>query len=256
MRKPLIAANWKMNMNMAEAETFIERITHVEDLMEAADILIIPPYTLLYAMHLRLAGKKAYLGGQNCYYEKHGAYTGEISAEMLIDCGCSYVLVGHSERRNLFAENNDIVARKIKISFEAGLSPILCIGETLEARNNKAYKNVISDQLRTALASLTEPSFENVEFSVAYEPVWAIGTGMAASPTDVEEVASSIREVINECIGLEKAMRVRILYGGSVTPGNISIFSKCNDIDGVLIGGASLRADSYLQICSNFLNNR
>lgn len=245
MRKPVIAGNWKMNCTIAEALELVkglkERLSDVND----REIVVAPPYTALSNVSRNLIGSNMTLAAQNLYWEDKGAFTGEISAEMLLDAGCDYVIVGHSERRQLFGETDEAVNRKVRTALSAGLIPILCVGETLSERENGATLSVIERQLTIALADviMTEPE----DIVVAYEPVWAIGTGKTATPAQAQEVHAYIRGLLKKAYN-DAADGVRILYGGSVKPENIDELMAEADIDGALVGGASLKADPFVRI--------
>ncbi len=242
MRRPFIAANWKMNKTVPEAMdfiyTFLPAVAEVKD----ADIVLAPPFTSLFALAERLAGTNVSLSAQNLFYEEKGAFTGEVSAPMLEDVGCDYVIVGHSERRQYFHETDEMVNRKIKIAQKKGLSVIFCVGESLREREAGMTFDVLKRQV---LDGLKEVELRNLV--VAYEPVWAIGTGRTATPEQAQEVHSYIRSKLRE-IDKNGADSVRILYGGSVTPENVDSLMACADVDGALVGGASLRPDSFERI--------
>lgn len=241
MLKPLIAANWKMNKSIRETEEFITSfIPMVKDVTDV-DILIAPPFTSLHSAAQLLNKTGIKLAGQNIYYEEKGAFTGEISPAMLFDAGCTSVIIGHSERRQYFSETNEIVNKKIKIAGKNGLDAILCIGESLEERENNKTFEVLDKQLT---GSLKDMSLDGM--TIAYEPIWAIGTGKTASPEQANEVHTYIREWLKKYN--PDSERVRILYGGSVTPENTKFLMAQPAVNGALVGGASLKPDSFAKI--------
>ncbi|RKY32316.1 MAG: triose-phosphate isomerase [Candidatus Omnitrophota bacterium] len=247
MKKNLIAGNWKMNKTPGESIEFVENL--IEKLKDKdyddRDILICPPFTSLFPLSKILQkDKKIKLGAQNVYCEDKGAFTGEISPEMLKEIGVEYVIVGHSERRNIFGETDELINKKLKKVIEYGMKPILCVGEKLEEREEGKTFEVVRNQLENCLKDVKE--IENVV--IAYEPVWAIGTGKNATPQQAEEVHVFIREWISNKYLQDVAKNLIILYGGSVKPENIDSLMKEKDIDGVLVGGASLNVDSFLRI--------
>lgn len=242
MRRPLIAANWKMNKTLEETKSFLnEFISLVKDVKDV-DIVIAPPFTSLYLASSMLQNTNIFLSSQNLFYEEKGAYTGEISPIMLKDVGCSYVIVGHSERRQYFFETDEIINKKIRAGRLHNLKVIFCIGETLEERENQKTFDVLKRQLDNGLKDI---SCEDIV--IAYEPVWAIGTGKTATPDQAQEAHKYIREHLFFKYG-DKAKEMRILYGGSVTPENIDSLMACPDVDGALVGGASLKPDSFARI--------
>lgn len=246
MRKHLMAANWKMNKTTSEAVAFINELLPLLEGVKDTEIVICPPFTLLSEMKRTLKGHDDIeLGAQNFFWAEKGAYTGEISAAMLKDVGCSHVIVGHSERRHIFGEKDDDIHKKIDAALAAGLIPILCAGETLEEREAGKAFNVVEKQLENALQGLT---FKNRGLVIAYEPVWAIGTGINAKAADAQEMLSFIRQWIRKKYGDQSADTIPILYGGSVKPANIDEFMAEEDIDGALIGGASLHAGDFARI--------
>ena len=239
----IIAANWKMHKTTAETVDFCQALLQNESLFEGVKVLVCPPFTALPAASGVLRGSMIKLGAQNMHWEEQGAFTGEISASMLLELGVDYVIIGHSERRHLLGEDNRMIRLKVKTALESGLKPILCVGETETEREDDATEKVIKKQLVEALEGLTA---ENVHsLVVAYEPVWAIGTGKAASPADAETASSFIREVIRSIYGPKTESNVYIQYGGSVKADNIGSFAVLPSIHGALVGGASLEADSF-----------
>ncbi len=244
-RRPLIAANWKMHKTVAEARAFLEAFLPLVRDVQGAEIAIAPPFTALQTVGELLRDTGIALAAQDVFYEPQGAYTGEISPPMLRELGCRYVIVGHSERRQLFREDDALVRRKLEAVFEHGLVPILCVGETLEERRAGRTEAVLERQLRAAVEGL---SAEWVgELVVAYEPVWAIGTGETASPQDAEAGAKFLRSWIRELFGAGTAERVRVQYGGSVKPENARELMTEN-VDGALVGGASLDPQKFAGI--------
>ena len=246
MRTKFIAGNWKMNTNRAEAALLIQKLLQGTADIQKTTILVAPPFTNLQAASELLQNSKIHLGAQNMYHEDQGAYTGEISPVMLKDLNCTYVIIGHSERRQYFRETNQEINLKLQAALRHGLLPILCVGELLENRERGQTLGVIDHQLRNGLVHLVAGQMER--FTIAYEPVWAIGTGKAATPADAIEVHSFIRSLLAEMFGSETAEKIRIQYGGSVTGENIESFIREKEIDGALVGGASLKADSFLKI--------
>ncbi|MDP2167334.1 MAG: triose-phosphate isomerase [Thermodesulfovibrionales bacterium] len=242
MRIPLIVANWKMNKTVPEALSFAgEFLPEVKDIT-GRDILIAPPFTALLSMAGMLKGSNVLLSAQDVFYEEKGAYTGQISASMLKDAGCEFVIIGHSERRQHFGETDGTVNKKTKAALKAGLKVILCIGETLDERNAGRTFEVTGAQLKEGLKEIDLSGIV-----IAYEPVWAIGTGVTAAPEQAEEAHSRIREDLRTLYG-RQADETRILYGGSVTPENVDILMAQPDMDGALVGGASLKAVSFVRI--------
>jgi triosephosphate isomerase len=247
MRQTLVAGNWKMNGARADAaELAAEVVSGLAGVAGKGDVAICPPFLLLDVVNAVIAGSSVQLGAQNVAIEESGAFTGEVSAEMLRDAACDMVIVGHSERRALYGEDNNVVARKFMRSQAAGLTPILCVGETLEERERGATETVIAGQLDAVLEAAGEESLNNSV--VAYEPVWAIGTGRTASPEQAQAVHAFIRGRI-AAASADAGAAVRILYGGSVKPDNAADLFAAADIDGGLIGGASLKAGDFVAIC-------
>jgi len=235
-----------MNKTLGEARNFARELHPLLQEQITAQMLVCPPYTMLYEMHGMLAGTSIQLGAQDVFWEDNGAYTGEISAAMLIDAGCSYVIIGHSERRQVMGETDSVVNKKLITACSAKLIPILCIGETLEERKAGQAEKVVSQQLNLALQDLVLEQGE--QLVIAYEPIWAIGTGINASGQDAQQMSSFIRQTIGHKYGQNLACSVRVLYGGSVKKENIAEFMQQEDIDGALIGGASLNAVPFADI--------
>ena len=247
MRKKIVAANWKMNMLQAEAAEFVKDLLLEIGDMSAVEVVIVPPFTAI-AKVVESLGKAQNIkvGAQNMFWEHSGAFTGEISAPMLRDLFVRYVVLGHSERRTLFGETDEMVNRKVRAALEAKLRPIVCIGETLEQRDTGNVEKTLSIQLRGSLAGLTPKELQ--ETVIAYEPVWAIGTGRNATPQQAQEAHAFIRRTLREMADDTTADRIRIQYGGSVKPENARELMSQPDIDGALVGGASLDPRSFAQI--------
>ena len=247
MRKKIVAANWKMNMTQAESVSFVE--TFLRELGDSSEVevVLVPPFTAIAKVSEALsASQNVKLGAQNMYWEKNGAFTGEISAALLRDLFVRYVVLGHSERRALLGETDEIVNRKVRAAHEASLRPIVCVGETLEERERGNVEKVIGSQLRGSLAVLGPKELS--ETVVAYEPVWAIGTGKTASAEQAQEVHAFIRKTLQAMADEATAVKMRIQYGGSVKPDNARTLMSQPDIDGALVGGASLDPRSFAQI--------
>jgi len=245
-RIPVIAGNWKMFKNQAEAAELITALRREVDNQDGVDVVVCPTFTALAASAEALAGSSIGLGAQNVHPEDEGAFTGEISTGMLIDAGCSYVIIGHSERRQYFGETDEFIGKKLAKILTTELTPILCCGETLQEREAGRVDEVVLGQLKNAMAGLTEESLSRI--IIAYEPVWAIGTGKTATPEMAEEVHAMIRNWLAQAFSESLADSIRILYGGSVKPGNVSELMSQPDIDGALVDGASLDADSFAKI--------
>jgi triosephosphate isomerase (TIM) len=247
MRRPLLAGNWKMYKTVPEGVALAQEIRAGLALpLKDRDVLVAPPFTALAAVGEALRGSDVFLGGQNMHWEREGAFTGEISPPMLKQVGCSHVILGHSERRHIFGESDDMVARKTRAAVDNGLTPILCVGETLPERESSLTLEVVERQLERALRALTPD--EASRAVVAYEPVWAIGTGRTATPAQAQEVHAFIRTRLSATHGEPAAAAVRILYGGSVKPDNAATLFAQPDIDGGLIGGASLDPKDFAAI--------
>lgn len=242
MRKPLMAGNWKMNKTIPEAVAMVkelkEKIADVKDV----DVLLCPVFTALYPVANEVKGSNINVGAQDLFWEEKGAFTGEVAPNMIVDAGCSFVIIGHSERRQYFGETNETVNKKIKAALSVGLIPVVCVGETLQERESNVTFKVIESQVREGIKDLSKE--QAAKIVIAYEPVWAIGTGKTATPDQAQEVHSFIRKVYGEMYG-DIADSVRILYGGSVKPSNVSELMKKEDIDGGLVGGASLKAADF-----------
>ncbi len=247
MRRTIIAGNWKMNNDVEESLKLAESLKKLsKDFDKNVDVLICPVFTSLYAVKEALNGSGIKIGAQNMHFEEKGAYTGEISPIMLKNMGIEYVIIGHSERRQYFNETDETVNKKLKSALKYGIIPILCVGETLEQRESKIEKETVKNQVVKAFENI-EPS-DAVKIIVAYEPIWAIGTGKNATNEQVNEMASFIRKCISEIYDRELSEKVIIQYGGSVKAGNAKEILSQPDIDGALVGGASLKADEFLKI--------
>ena len=249
MRKPIIAGNWKLNKNSKEAVELVTLLKRdLSDITEV-DIVVCPVFTVLEDVHDCLLDSNIGLGAQNLYWEDAGAFTGEISAPLIKDSGAQYVIIGHSERRQYFGETNVTVNKKLKAALQHNLIPIVCIGEVLEEREAGRMKDVIKAQVHGCFEGYTAEEMKKV--IIAYEPVWAIGTGKTATPQQAQEVHQYIRQLLSEMFDELVAEEVRIQYGGSVKPDNIGELIAQRDIDGALVGGASLKADSFASIVKN-----
>ncbi len=246
MRTPLIAGNWKMHKTVDESLALVRNL--VPRVRDATDIEVVvaPPFTALQAVGQALEGTPVHLAAQDMHWQETGAYTGEISAPMLKDVGVRFVILGHSERRQYFGETDEAVARKAQKALSAGLTPIVCVGETLEERDAGQAFEVVERQVRGALESLGPKAAHRV--AIAYEPVWAIGTGRTATAAQAQEVHAHIRAILASMQGQDEADRTRILYGGSVKPENIRELMAETDVDGALVGGASLEAEAFASI--------
>ncbi|MDW8121492.1 MAG: triose-phosphate isomerase [Armatimonadota bacterium] len=262
MRKPLVVANWKMHKTVGEALSFVDFFLPQISESDFCEIVLCPPFTALWAVAQRLAGTTLQLGAQDLFWKDQGAFTGEISPVMLRDVGCSFVIIGHSERRGrfgkpdpeveepdlsiLFSETDRSVNKKIHAALTKGLKPIVCVGETLAERQDGKTEEIVDRQVKRALREITQE--QAVHLTVAYEPVWAIGTGQVCDAQEAQRICRLIRDLLTQEFGKAVAEQVRILYGGSITPENIEELSRQPDIDGGLVGGASLNPDSFARI--------
>ncbi|KPJ61903.1 MAG: triosephosphate isomerase [Deltaproteobacteria bacterium DG_8] len=246
MRRPLIAGNWKMNKNSAESIKLVSELREMVSDVSDVEIVVAPPFTALGSVEATIKDSNIFLSAQNTFWQEIGAFTGEISPSMLKDVGCQYTIIGHSERRQYFAETNETVNKRLQAALKASLTPIVCIGETLEEREAGKTLAVIEQQVREGLNGLSSEEMEKVV--IAYEPVWAIGTGKTATPDQAQEVHKFIRDQIAQIFGEGVAENIRVLYGGSVKPDNIDQLMAQKDIDGALVGGASLKAESFARI--------
>jgi len=246
MRTPLIAGNWKMHKTVREAISLGEALLAGLGSVPDREVLVCPPFTTLQPLSSLLAGTPIALGAQDVFYEPQGAYTGAISALMLSDVGCRYVIVGHSERRQHFGDDDVVVNCKLRAALDGGLKPILCVGESKTQRDAGAAEQAVVSQVQVALTDITAAQL--TQLVIAYEPIWAIGTGDTATPNDAQTMHAGIRSTLAALYTPEMAGSVRIQYGGSVKPDNVDELMAQPDIDGALVGGASLRADSFLRI--------
>lgn len=247
MRIPILAANWKMNLSRREAKNLVEDLLKLAFPVSQREVVLCPSFHLLCEVGALLQGKSHYgLGGQDLYWKESGAFTGEISATMLRDCGCSHVIVGHSERRALFHESDSDCQHKVASALQNHLIPILCVGETLEQREAGHTREVVTAQIQGGLQGQVLDNGDRLV--IAYEPVWAIGSGKTDSPGEADKTMGVIRQEVASIFGERIAQQVRLLYGGSVKPENIDAFMACPNIDGALVGGASLKADSFARI--------
>jgi triosephosphate isomerase len=245
MRKPILAGNWKMNNNIEESLRLVETLVK-EDCPFDRDIVVCPPYTALYAVGEIIGDTNIKLGSQNIFYEEKGAYTGEISPEMLKDLGVEYAIIGHSERRQYFNETDIVVNLKVKTALKNGINPIVCVGESLAQREGGLENKIVKKQLISGLEGIKAEESNNIV--IAYEPIWAIGTGRTATNQQANDMIKYIRNVLSEIFGVEHAQKIRIQYGGSVKPENIKELMEESDIDGALVGGASLKAQDFYKI--------
>ena len=247
-RRPMMAGNWKMNKTVPEAQEYTAGLLpRAVDASEAGvDVAVFVPFTCLHAVARMAEGSAVIAGAQNFYYEDSGAFTGEVSAPMLLDVGAGAVIVGHSERRELFGETDEMVARKARRAVEAGLLPVVCVGETKEERDAGGMWEKISTQVRRVIEEVEDAGGEDLVF--AYEPIWAIGTGETATPDDAQDAIGRVRELLRESRNEGFADSVRILYGGSVKPSNAAEIMAQPDVDGALVGGASLEVGSFVEL--------
>ncbi|MHB1685988.1 MAG: triose-phosphate isomerase [Ignavibacteriaceae bacterium] len=247
MRSKVIAGNWKMNNDLTESQNLISKLIEgIGSEKINCDVIICPPFTSLSLSASLIKGSMIKLGAQNMYFEESGAFTGEVSASMLKSVGCEFVILGHSERRTIFGETDAIINKKIKKALSSGLKPIFCVGETLQERESGVTNSIIKRQVNEGLKDLTEKDLETI--IIAYEPVWAIGTGRTATPEQAQEVHNFIRSLISDKFSTASAEKMVIQYGGSVKPDNAKELLSQKDIDGALVGGACLKADSFIGI--------
>ncbi len=253
VRRPLIAGNWKMNLNHLEAIALVQKIafTLPEKYLVAVEVAVIPPFTDIRSVQTLIDGDKLTLvhGAQDLSAHDSGAYTGEISGSMLAKLGCTYVVIGHSERREHHDESDEVVASKVTAAYRHGLTPILCVGEGLDVRESGGQVEHSVNQLLAALAGVTEEQVASIV--LAYEPIWAIGTGRVATPADAQEVCAALRSALAARYSTEVASRVRVLYGGSVKSGNVAEIVAQPDVDGALVGGASIDGAEFAQLVAN-----
>jgi triosephosphate isomerase len=246
MRRPFIAGNWKMNLDRASAVALAEGLVGGTSRIGEVDVAVCPPYVYLDAVAAVVGGSKVELGAQDMYHESGGAFTGEISAAMLCDLGCKYVILGHSERRHVLGESDEAINKKVHAALAAGLLPIVCVGEMLDQREANKTAEVVRTQFDGSLAGVSDEQMQKIV--IAYEPVWAIGTGKVATPQQAEEVHLDLRKLIENRYNEKVAESVRIQYGGSVKPDNAADLLGQPNIDGALVGGAALTVDSFLGI--------
>ena len=246
MRIPLIAGNWKMYKTIGEAVELVEALLRDVGSTSDREVLVCPPYTALHALSPLLQDSPIALGAQDVFYEAQGAFTGAISPAMLRDVGCRYAIVGHSERRQIFGEVDAVINRKLHAALKHGLRPILCVGETKPQRDSGEAEAIVVGQVRAGLAAVAADAMP--EIVIAYEPVWAIGTGDTATPADAQSMHATIRRTLVDLYDQAVADQIRIQYGGSIKPDNVDELMAQPDIDGALVGGASLKADSFLRI--------
>lgn len=244
MRIPIIAGNWKMNKNVQEAINLVREIKEM-DRNENVETVLCVPFTDLWKVKDEIEGTNIKLGAQNMHWEDSGAYTGEISPIMLKEIGIDYCIIGHSERRQYFNETDETVNKKVKVALKNGIYPIVCVGETLEEREANKEKDVVKRQVNAALDGVAKSDIEKIV--IAYEPIWAIGTGRTASSSDANDMIKYIRETVNNSFG-DISEKMRIQYGGSVKPNNVSEIMAESDIDGALVGGASLKAEDFVKL--------
>ena len=250
MRKNIVAGNWKMNTTVAEGIELAEAVAaKSSEVPSSVQFIIAPPFTHLVPVSQAIKGTAIGLSAQNCADKEKGAYTGEVSADMLVSAGCTYTILGHSERRQYYGETDATLVDKVKLAISKGLSPIFCVGENLEEREAGRHFDVVSSQIRNVLYTLSGEEMSKV--IIAYEPVWAIGTGKTASAAQAQEIHACIRKVVAEKFGT-LAEDITILYGGSCKPSNAKELFACPDIDGGLIGGAALKADDFIAIALSF----
>lgn len=246
MRIPVIAGNWKMNKTIVESVSLVKELKDFVRGIKGVDIVVCPPFTFLWVVKEIINDTNIHLGAQNMYWETKGAFTGEISSLMLKDVGCEYVILGHSERRQFFKEASGEVANKTKAALSVNLTPIVCVGENLEEKESGKTESIIEQEIKALFPKIDSTLAARI--IVAYEPIWAIGTGKSSSTQDANLIIKFIRELFSSEYGSKIAERIRILYGGSVNPKNISEFMNESDIDGALVGGVSLHALSFSQI--------
>ncbi|MDP3702957.1 MAG: triose-phosphate isomerase [Candidatus Omnitrophota bacterium] len=249
MRKPVIAGNWKMHLTVPEAESLVAQLKGLAD-VDGVEVVVCPPFTALSSVGRLLKGSRIGLGAQDLFWEVQGAFTGEVSASMLVDVGCRYVIIGHSERRQHFGETDATVHKKLVAAIAAGLLPIVCIGETLTAREANQTFAVLERQLTAAFADGGRDAAKTI---IAYEPVWAIGTGRTATPEQAQEAHAFIRQWLSKHCGSQAASSIRLQYGGSVNAANAAVLLQQPDVDGALVGGASLKADGFSTIVKTAL---
>ena len=243
MRKPFIAGNWKMNTNSSSSVALAAGLAEALKEIDSVDVAVCPPSVYIQAVAAALSASNIAVGAQNVYFEGNGAFTGELSCEMLKDTGCTYAIIGHSERRHILGETDELINKKITAAISSGLQPIFCVGELLEEREAEKTAEVVSRQIKKGLEGLDEERVQAV--TIAYEPVWAIGTGRTATPDQAQQVHGMIRGLISELYNEDIASKMRIQYGGSAKPNNASELMSQPDVDGLLVGGASLKVEDF-----------
>lgn len=243
MRKPFIAGNWKMNTNSTGAVALAAGLAKELKNIDAVDVAVCPPFVYLQSVASALSASSIALGAQDVYFEGNGAFTGEISVEMLKDCCANYVIIGHSERRHVLGETDELINKKVKAAIDGGILPIFCVGELLSEREAGKTNQIVANQVKKGLAGLCGERVQAV--TVAYEPVWAIGTGKTATPAQAQEVHAMIRGLLSEMYGKDIAQAMRIQYGGSAKPSNTAELMAQPDVDGLLVGGASLKVEDF-----------
>jgi len=243
VRKPFIAGNWKMNTNSANAVALAAGLAEKLDSIDTVDVAVCPPFVYLQSVASALSASNIAVGAQNVYFEGNGAFTGEISCEMLKDTSCTYVIIGHSERRHVIGETDELINKKIIAAINSGLLPIFCVGELLEERQAEKTNEVVAEQIKKGLAGLCQERVQAV--TIAYEPVWAIGTGLTATPDQAQQVHGMIRGLLAELYNEDIAQKIRIQYGGSAKPSNTAELMAQPDVDGLLVGGASLKVEDF-----------
>ena len=248
MRKSFIAGNWKMNTDSNSGVALAEGLANgsIDVAGESVDVAVYPPFVYIPSVVKALSNSRISVGAQDIYFEQNGAFTGEISATMLKDIGCTYVLCGHSERRHVIGERDELINKKVSAAISGGLLPVLCVGELLEQRKAEQTEQVVTKQIKAGLEGLNADKVSAV--TIAYEPVWAIGTGLTATPQQAQDVHAMIRKLISQMYDSALAEEIRIQYGGSAKPGNAAELMSEPDIDGLLVGGASLKADDFVAI--------
>ena len=245
MRKTILAGNWKMHKLIDESVELASCVNKKVSSMPI-DVIVFPTFTSLSAVSSALKGKKVKVGAQNMYFEEEGAFTGEVSPNMIKDAGASYVILGHSERRNIFKEDNELIGKKVVSAIQHNLNVVLCVGEKLEEREKGLTEKVIEEEIKTNLSAVSKEDLDKI--IIAYEPIWAIGTGVSAKPEQAEEVHKFIRTLLDSIYGNGVGENMTVLYGGSVKPANVESLAKMPDIDGGLVGGASLKCDDFAKI--------
>ena len=246
MRKPVIAGNWKLNKLIGEAESLVDKLRPMVADVDDVDIVVCPPYTSLASVRSRIEGSNIALGAQNVYHETSGAYTGEVSPRMLVDAGCAYAIIGHSERRQCFGETDGGVNKKVRAALGAGLRVMVCVGETLQEREADRMEEVVEREVAEGFVEMAAEDMADVV--IAYEPIWAIGTGRTATPEQANEAHGFIRDLLSKQFGAECAENAIIQYGGSVKPDNVAALMAQPHVDGALVGGASLVAAGFAEI--------